>query len=37
MTLYVSVRQTVGLGPIVGCSALFIELRNTYCCGPCCM
>jgi len=25
----------VGLGPIVGCSALFIGPRNTCCYGPC--
>ena len=34
ITVYVSVWQTVGLGPIVGRSALFIGPRNTYCCGP---
>jgi len=31
ITLYASCRQTVGLGPIVGHSALSIEPRNTYC------
>ena len=24
-----------GLGPIIGCSTLFIGPRNTCCCGPC--
>jgi len=32
---YASGGQTVGLSPIVGRSALFIEPRITYCCGPC--
>ena len=33
--LRITLCPVVGLGPIVGCSALFIGPHNTYCCGPC--
>jgi len=35
MTLYASGRQTVGLGPIVGSSALLIGSPKTHFCEPC--